>query len=338
MAGVLCGDCRDVLGRFAGGSFDACVTDPPYHLTSGVRRPGAPARTGVGFMGQQWDGGDVAFQPETWAAVARVMKPGAHLVAFGGTRTYHRLACAIEDAGFEIRDTLMWLYGSGYPKSRNLGKDMDALAGAEGAFNAQAWAGWGTALKPACEPIVLAKLPLGESSVARNIAAHGVGGVNIDGCRVPFADEADRARSAAKNQHADFGSGARQNRIYGRHDTPRKNYEAPGRHPANVLHDGGVGLGEEGRFFYCAKASKADREGNPHPTVKPQALMRWLCRLVTPPGGRVLDPFAGSGSTGVAAQAEGFAPTLIEQNEDYAAIARRRNGLPPAPGAMDDMG
>lgn len=350
------GDCREVLAAMPENSFDACVTDPPYHLTSIVKRFGgsnaAPAKsngaTGVykrastGFMGQQWDGGGVAFDPETWVEVMRVLKPGAHLVAFGGSRTYHRLACAIEDAGFEIRDQIMWLYGSGFPKSHNQKDD---------------WTGWGTALKPAHEPIVLARKPF-KTTVAKNLAEHGCGALNIDGCRVD-GNERPHVISDRRLAHNTYSPGLGGSKASGT--------TTEGRWPANVCHDGSdevvVGFpdskGQQGdvrgtepsgktdeihgafdrrtpaparrdsgsaaRFFYCAKASKKDRDdGNNHPTVKPTALMQWLCRLITPPGGVVLDPFMGSGSTGRAAILEGFRFTGIEQDEGYSAIARAR--------------
>ena len=352
---VITGDCRDVLVTLEPDSFDSCVTDPPYHLTSIVKRFGsetaAPAKsngaTGVygrasaGFMGQKWDGGDVAFRPETWAAVLRALKPGAHLIAFSGTRTYHRMVCAIENAGFEVRDQLAWVYGSGFPKSHNLDGD---------------WQGWGTALKPAWEPIVLARKPL-IGTVAQNVMAHGTGALNIDETRISGEPwPAHRATGLASEKF--FTKGEAREIDKAPHDA--------GRWPANLCHDGSeevlagfpaeagggratrgassriygggkgftaatgeaIGFGDSGtaaRFFYCAKATKAERgEGNTHPTVKPLALMRWLCRLITPEGGHVLDPFAGSGSTGIAADREGFSAILIEQSADYAEIARRR--------------
>lgn len=345
------------LDTFDDEAFDACVTDPPYHLSTVKRfgKPGsAPAksegasgvykRASAGFMGQQWDGGDIAFDLETWAAVYRVLKPGAHLVAFGGSRTYHRLACAIEDAGFEIRDQIMWLYGSGFPKSHNQ-KDE--------------WEGWGTALKPAHEPIVLARKPF-KGTVAKNLNAHGCGALNIDGCRVKTgAPPPAMTRGGFVNSY----EAARSN--WGAGDAYRPHTQ--GRWPANICHDGSdevvVGFpdapgqqravgpehgakasvnvygdygprdtftprkdsGSAARFFYCAKASKKDRgEGNNHPTVKPVALMQWLCRLVTPPGGHILDPFMGSGSTGKAAVLEGFEFTGIEKSPDYVTIAEAR--------------
>jgi len=396
---LLHGDCRAVMAGLPAASVDAVVCDPPY---------------GLSFMGKDWDHGvpGVAF----WSAALRVAKPGAHLLAFGGTRTFHRLAVAIEDAGWEIRDTVMWVYGSGFPKSHNVGKGIDKAAGAErevvgrkiGALPngtnklmtdalkpilditapateaARQWNGWGTALKPAWEPIIVARKPL-EGTVAANVLAHGTGAMNIDGCRVQGALEGDPNRFAK----TDGGWGVKQF-----HDAPV--VRASGRWPANLIHDGSdevtelfpnvkagtavrhnsggntfggdnakppmddMGYADSGsaaRFFYCAKASKADRdegcEGmearlamrygekaqgplpqqtpskpvpqrNHHPTVKPTALMRYLCKLVTPPAGTVLDPFMGSGSTGKAARMDGFGFIGIEQDAEYIAIARAR--------------
>lgn len=377
------GDCLDVLATLEPDSIDACVTDPPYHLTSIVKRFGKPgsapaqfgtdgayARASAGFMGKQWDGGDIAFRPETWAAVLRVLKPGAHLLAFGGTRTYHRLACAVEDAGFEIRDMISWVYGSGFPKSHNLDGD---------------WEGWGTALKPALEPIVFARKPL-IGMVAENVATHRTGALNIDGCRVMTGVTVTRHTRSA---------GERRDCWEGNSSTGEKTLN-PGRWPANLIHDGSddvlaafpdssgsgpartlkrgkrdddwgmadapadlrdAGTGSAARFFYCAKASKSDRndgcdglpdrEGgmrsetsgqhitrrdggapgptkNNHPTVKPTDLMRYLCRLVTPPGGTVLDPFMGSGSTGRGAVLEAFGFVGIEREAEYMEIAKAR--------------
>lgn len=356
---ILTGDCRESMAAMDADSVDSCVTDPPYHLTSIVKRfgaenaapakvgkTGAYARASKGFMGQTWDGGDVAFQPETWAAVFRVLKPGAHLVAFSGTRTYHRMACAIEDAGFEIRDQLAWCYGSGFPKSHNQP------------------GGWGTALKPAWEPICLARKPL-QGTVAKNIEVHSTGALNIDGCRI-----GDEVRHAAftslapcsGNRLGDAGTAE------ARRGTQGEAKEYVGRWPANIIHDGSeevlaafpdapgqtgtvtgnepsspfanvygdmpnragsaIPRGDSGsaaRFFYAAKASSEERgAGNSHPTVKPIDLMRWLCRLITPVGGTVLDPFAGSGSTLIAADAEQFDAIGCELSPDYAAIAERR--------------
>jgi site-specific DNA-methyltransferase (adenine-specific) len=356
---ILIGNMRERLKELADGSIDSCVTDPPYHLTSIVKRFGAanaaPAKAGKtgayarasrGFMGQTWDGGDVAFDPETWAEVYRVLKPGAHLVAFSGTRTYHRMVCAIEDAGFEIRDQLAWIYGSGFPKSHNLDGERE---------------GWGTALKPAWEPICFARKAL-VGTVAANVAAFGTGALNISGCRIDSEKPTGWAGAGAGGNTWNDG-----NMGLGTDGEPRP---VEGRWPANILHDGSAEVvaafpettsgqmkagtrlaaqdvagsvvygvyggdatnadtpgdsGSAARFFYSAKASKADRgEDNPHPTVKPVDLMRWLCRLVTPRGGTVLDPFAGSGSTLIAADAEQFNAIGCELSPEYAALAERR--------------
>ena len=406
------GDCRLVLPGLEADSIDAVVTDPPYHLTPSRASGeiGWPSwndltkqdRTGrkAGFMGKTWDGGGVAFDPATWAEVLRVMKPGAHLVAFGGTRTSHRMVCAIEDAGFEVRDTIAWLYGSGFPKSHNIGKAIDRMAGAErevvGQYGqgfraaksglegwqrpahaidkgitapatpeAAAWEGWGTALKPAFEPIVLVRKPLSEPTVAANVLRWGTGALNVDGCRV----------EGEIRETAIGGMGRKANPIYGkfaREDAPYSYLSTAGRWPANLAHDGsdevlaafdlfgertsgawregmrqrptvGVAKGAEAerirpgrrpeggsaaRFFYSAKADATDRCSSKHPTVKPLALMRWLVRLVTPPGGLVLDPFAGTGVTWEAALLEGCRAVLIEQDATYCADIRRRLGRP----------
>lgn len=350
------GDCTKVIFERSTG-FDACVTDPPYHLQSIHKRfaergrdetseryaAGPYGRHAAGFMGKKWDGGDIAFQPDTWDMIGRALKPGAHLLAFGGTRGFHRIFCAIEDAGFEIRDCISWLYGSGFPKSHNLDGD---------------WDGWGTALKPAWEPVCVARKPL-TGTVAENVLQHGTGAINVDACRV-----------ATDETIAPFGSPKRSvgGIMNGTADARERFTQAPeGRWPANVIHDGSdevtaefpdapgqmgdvrgtepsgvtdeifgkfngrapsAARGDSGsaaRFFYCAKASKEDRgEGNNHPTVKPSDLMRYLCRLVTPPNGIVLDPFMGSGSTGVAAVGENFRFVGVEQDEGYFNIACRR--------------
>ena len=367
------GDCRSVMFDMAvmGEQFDACVTDPPYDLTSVVKRFGgasaAPAKHGTdglfarqsrGFMGKQWDGTGVAFDPATWRAVYDVLKPGAYLLAFGGSRTYHRMACAIEDAGFEVRDCIMWLYGTGYPKSHSVNKGIDAKLGAERA-EAAAYAGWGTALKPAHEPIVVARKPL-IGTVAENVLAHGTGGLNIGACRIPSADgdapvKWDTPRggiwttdSAATGTLVENMAGRwPANVIHDGSDEVLEAFAAYGERPGQIAksrvdgsaqgnsvygamnHGGPVhtprgDTGTAARFFYSAKASKADRAGSSHPTVKPQALMRYLARLVTPPGGTVLDPFAGSGSTLAAAHAEGFDAVGIEREPEYQADIQRR--------------
>ena len=403
-------------------SVDAIVTDPPYEL---------------GFMGKGWDSTGVANDVETWRQCLRVLKPGGHLLAFGGTRTYHRMAVAIEDAGFEIRDQIGWLYGSGFPKSLDVSKAIDKHLGAkrevvgsmpdrwtgkgntlnfstdrpqaEVAVTGEAvtgeavtWEGWGTALKPAWEPVCMARKPL-VGTVAANVLEHGAGALNIDGCRVGYAGTEDAAAAAAaaeirgrqtRRNFEGWGMGAQQ--------IDRAAYLAgpagAGRWPANIIHDGSdevvaafpaeagasapvrgtepstpaknvygtfkrgggafhADTGSAARFFYCAKADRADRNeglqgmearqqdqgrkaGNPggdnprnrgvharenhHPTVKPTDLMRYLCRLVTPPGGVVLDPFMGSGSTLKAAELEGFSAIGIELSPEYIAIAQRR--------------
>ena len=371
------GDCREVMATLDAASVDAVVCDPPY---------------GLSFMGKGWDHGVPG--EEFWTEALRVAKPGAHLLAFGGTRTYHRLACAIEDAGWEIRDCVMWVYGSGFPKSHDVSKAIDKAAGAErevvgtipdrwtgkstvlnfatdrpqsevcvtgspATDAARQWSGWGTALKPAWEPIIVARKPLC-GTVAENVLTHGTGGINVDGCRVG-------TEPGDYNHPGNTGIDDNTN-VYGTFKHKNQMPPSPlGRWPANVIHDGSdevVGLfpqqqsganptrrgsqkfrtaygefagndecvshrgadsGSAARFFYCAKASKADRSAdNPHPTVKPTALMRYLCRLVSPPGGTVLDPFTGSGSTGKAAVLEGFDFVGIEREVEYVEIARAR--------------
>jgi transcriptional regulator with XRE-family HTH domain len=451
---LLLGDCLEVMRTLSDCSVDAVVTDPPY---------------GLSFMGKKWDY-DVP-TAEVWAECLRVLKPGGHLLAFAGTRTQHRMAVRIEDAGFEIRDMIAWVYGSGFPKSLDVSKAMDKHGGVSVAwfgpwfrewrksrgitqkevaalfpsktggltgcvanwelgfnmptpeqFNtirdtfglpfsdvkeaerevvgkhttdmgglggqrlgqaggditapatpeAQQWAGWGTALKPALEPITMARKPLSEGTVAANVLAHGTGGINVDGCRVGETVETwPASRSYAPGQKQPGHTGATQ----GTSAAPA------GRWPANLIHDGSdevVGLfpvtvpgggfkqgmvqhsrtfnvakgvkaervrdawqpdtGSAARFFYTAKASRDDRsDGNTHPTVKPTDLMRYLCRLVTPPGGVVLDPFMGSGSTGKAAILEGFEFIGIEREAAYHAIAERRIGRAAAAGYQPSL-
>jgi site-specific DNA-methyltransferase (adenine-specific) len=293
---------------------DAIVTDPPYHLTATQKRFGAvdaaPAQHGRdgamvrlsgGFMGQQWDGGDIAFRPETWATVATILRPGAFLVAFGGTRTYHRLACAIEDGGFVIQDCIMWLFATGFPKRRDM-------------------------LKPAYEPLVLAYKPGGKRMM------------QIDECRIGVSRgvPASLSKDKTPNGNAPFS------RMVGVNADLDPNV---GRWPANICHDGSDEVlvafpdsaasvaakrngkddgGSAARFFFSAKAGRQDRWGSRHPTVKPVELMKWLAALVCPPGGLLLDPFAGSGTTGVAALATGRNAILIEREDAYVADIRER--------------
>lgn len=363
------GDCLDALRQMPDASVDAVVTDPPY---------------GLSFMGKKWDY-DVP-SVEVWAECLRVLKPGGHLLAFAGTRTQHRMAVRIEDAGFEIRDMIAWVYGSGFPKSLDVSKAIDKAAGAErkvigpslrhvsgkpeqrteglsasstfaetvgmGAFitapapatdAAQQWQGWGTALKPALEPITVARKPLA-GTVAATVLKHGTGALNVDGCRVGEREKRMLNRGASIG----YGGSDSQGMV---EDGGR------GRWPANLIYDGSEGatglLGEAARFFYTPKAATSDRNdgldgfeersrptmgdgigGQPderrannrniHPTVKPTDLMQYLCRLVTPPGGTVLDPFMGSGSTGKAAQMEGFQFIGCERDPDYFVIAKAR--------------
>ena len=392
---LLNGDCIEEMQKLIddGVQVDSVVTDPPYHLTSIVKRfgkedsapaqfgtDGAYARASKGFMGKEWDGGDIAFRPETWELALKLLKPGGHLLAFSASRNYHRMAVAIEDAGFEIRDQMMWLYGSGFPKSQNVGD------------------GWGSALKPAHEPIVMARKQLSEKSIKENVLKHGTGAINIDGCRVEgndakypdtnpdFRDQGKKSKEAIGIDKLSFGqvSGAERQKAVA---------NSSGRFPANVMHDGSdvivnqfpegakgstaprkrdtVGMfgmpndatseyadeGSAARFFYCPKTSKSERHSNlddhetsvgvngnkwtdqdyrkgdtkptterknTHPTVKPVELMKYLCRLVTPKGGTVLDPFMGSGSTGMAAKDEGFDFIGIEKDEEYFKICESR--------------
>lgn len=405
MYNLFTGDCLDVMKELPANSVDSIITDPPY---------------GLSFMGKDWDHGvpGEAF----WREAMRVAKPGAHLLAFGGTRTFHRLAVAIEDAGWEIRDCVMWVYGSGFPKSHDVSKAIDREAGAsrevlssykrEGRSAgilgnkvqiireitapatpaAKQWEGWGTALKPAWEPIIVARKPF-TCTVAQNVQAWGTGAINVDGCRVG-TEETTRHNSSSSS----YMTG-----LIGEKQPVQDEYVTGsnlGRWPANFIHDGsdevlalmpetppskranrGKGIdgaifknrngeifgvrgiddngGSAARFFYCAKASKRDRDegcegleernwvqfqtgngasGKPssisegrntayrniHPTVKPTALMRYLCKLVTPPGGIILDPFMGSGSTGKGAVIEGFDFIGIDLSPEYVEIAKRR--------------
>ena len=352
------GDMREVLAGLPDNSIDSCVTDPPYHLTSIVKRFGAEnaapakhgkdgafARASRGFMGKQWDGGEIAFEPETWAEVLRVLKPGGHVAAFGATKNFGFMQNAMTWGGFEVRDVIAWLFGSGFPKSHNLPD------------------GWGTALKPAFEPIVLARKPLSEGTVAANVLRWRTGALNIDACRVGTDENLNGGAYAATRTRRDDGWGMQRGGA-GEYTPPS------GRWPANVCHDGSdevVGAfpltgassgrprnngefksvskgrdlphttfghedagGSAARFFYSAKADADDRIGSKHPTVKPVDLMQWLVRLITPPGGTVLDPFAGTGTTGEAAFREGFNAVLVEREAEYQADIRRRMKLAEA--------
>ena len=418
------GDCVSVMRTLDDNSVDAIVTDPPYELN---------------FMGRGWDRSGIANDPDMWAEALRVLKPGGHLLAFSGSRTYHRMVCAIEDAGFEIRDQIMWVYGSGFPKSLDVSKAMDKAAGAErevvgskldrpgyhldghkggeafghglssstydtrlkssqvtaaGSDLARQWEGWGTALKPAHEPIVVARKPL-DNTVSQNVAKWGTGALNIAQCRVG-TEGGTRKHDAPKNDSGGiYGNGLNGGGGKGREIDA-------GRWPSNLIHDGSdevldlfASFGEKtsskrnpslvkkytgsqvastsyestygdsgtaARFFYCAKSSKKDRDAglddlpatrmpnagygsiqkpkldrscprenwtphaqrNTHPTVKPTDLMAYLCRLVTPPGGTVLDPFMGSGSTGRGAALSGFSFIGIDLSKEYVDIARKR--------------
>jgi site-specific DNA-methyltransferase (adenine-specific) len=377
---VYAGDCIEIMARMPEASVDAIVTDPPY---------------GLEFMGREWDGfgTPLGFQTwtQSWAREAyRVLKPGGNLLAFAGTRTYHRMASGVEDAGFEIRDCIAWMYGSGFPKSLDVSKAIDKAAGAErddvyedktgvtdnlaygkglsvgvierrpATPEATRWNGWGTALKPAYEPIVVARKPL-IGTVAENVLEHGTGALNIDGCRIG-TDLIRSSGQGIKSRSHNFIDGGKNIRPSSLHS---------GRWPANIALDetaaamldeqsgegvskraprgsgksetatyGVWGLADDdtrghndtggaSRFFYTAKASRQDRNAggladNTHPTVKPTELMRWLIRLVTPPGGIILDPFGGSGSTGLAARAENTRCILIEREDEYLQIIRDR--------------
>jgi len=341
------GDCLDELKAMPDASVDAIVTDPPY---------------GLSFMGKKWDY-DVPSE-EIWAECLRVLKPGGHLLAFAGTRTQHRMAIKIEDAGFEIRDLVMWHYGSGFPKSLDISKALDKAAGVERTViglhpnpagnkaggnslnmsavgmpdsamitapvtdEAKRWEGWGTALKPATEIITMARKPF-KGTVAANVLQWGTGGINVDGCRVEGEPSPSVERRTHAAPNASTGATGWETPARPASYNEQRPGESIGRWPANLLHNGSdevvVQLGSAARFFYCSKTSKRERgEGNNHPTVKPLSLMRYLCRLVTPPGGTVLDPFMGSGTTGIAAAEEGFGFIGIEKEQAYYEISQRR--------------
>lgn len=323
------GNNMEVLRGLDCDSIDSVCTDPPY---------------GLKFMSKKWDY-DVPAK-ELWIEVLRVLKPGGHLLSFGGTRTYHRMVVNIEDAGFEIRDQIQWLYGSGFPKSHNIGKKI------------KEYNGWGTALKPANEPICLARKPLSEKTIVDNVLKWGAGGINIDGCRIEANDQ-DVLDAAVKRM-----TGNSKNKGAFQRSESIKPVSAQGRFPANIILDEAAAemLGEPARFFYQAKASKAERnaglegmavqsirqddrrpnshdifntEGcnrntdnkpqqNHHPTVKPIRLMAYLTKLITPVNGTVLDPFMGSGTTGIACKQNGFDFIGIELDKEYYNIAQKR--------------
>ena len=404
---LLHGDCLDELKSLDDCSIDSIVTDPPYGLSD--HKPadvmaclsawlaGEPYLTKKrGFMGKTWDSWVPG--PEVWRECFRVLKPGGHILAFAGSRTHDLMSIALRLAGFECRDTVMWVYGSGFPKSLDVSKAIDGKltagrsdstalkqvnetrpgearirqqsqnghSGFVGSGDvgpsvkrdtpateaAKQWNGWGTALKPAYEPVLLFRKPLA-GTVAENVLKHGTGAINIDGCRVPGTEDTARPQGKDIKGGNWSGDGGRSELITG---------GGTGRWPANFIHSGEddaiAGLGEASRYFYCAKASKRDRDdglegfdvkrtggmqatadgsmltgsGNPrttvranvHPTVKPTDLMRYLCRLVTPPSGVILDPFMGSGSTGKAAMLEGFRFVGIEREAEYLEIAKAR--------------
>jgi len=253
------------------------------------------------------------------------LKPGGHILSFSASRNYHRMAVAIEDAGFEIRDQMMWLYGSGFPKSHNIGKNVDKTLGNVGKNE---WEGWGTALKPAHEPIAVGRKPISESTVAKNVLKHGTGAINIDASRVE-SDEDVEGRFPANIMHD--GSDVVQDIFHKNKNTRHMSYKRSGGDFIDGIpnqEEKSWFVTEEGsaaRYFYCPKVSKKERgENNKHPTVKPQELMKYLVRLVTPKGGTVLDPFMGSGSTGMAAKDLGFDFIGIEKSEDYFKICQER--------------
>ena len=336
----------EVLKDLGDNSIDSVVSDPPYGLSQISTqvfnecmlkwctddRSFMPSSKG--FMGKSWD--SFVPPPSLWDEVYRVLKPGGHALIFAGSRTQDLMGLSLRLAGFEMRDCVQWIYGSGFPKSLNIGKQLEE------------WEGWGTALKPAYEPALLVRKPL-RGSVAQNVLENGVGGINVDGGRIETDDGDDYGRSTANSKGI---TGQSNNElIYGTYQPHVSDYMSPlGRWPSNVIMDEHVECGEWKRFFYCAKASRQEREKgldvfqesisgvgalrdegraklkrkNIHPTVKPIDLMRYLCRLITPTGGTVLEPFMGSGSTGIGAIKEGFDFIGIEREEEYFEIAKAR--------------
>lgn len=390
--------CLDVLRTLPDNSVDSIVTDPPYGLS---KEPNMLEvlkhwmagddyfHTGSGFMGKSWD--SFVPGPSVWKECLRILRPGGHLLSFFGARTQDMGTLAIRLAGFEIRDSIAWMYGSGFPKNMDISKAIFKRVNDHQHYAIKKWYGWGTALKPAHEPITVARKPF-TGPVVANVMVHGTGALNIAACRVPFVSAADEEESKSKNQHADKGDGFRSGNIYSDlSGKARENYNPPGRWPANLIHDGSAVVcalfpdssktgkrshsskqadvkgtnwgmnnhqsteytdsGSTARFFYCAKTSHHDRheglkspgyqfkhngtfrqyengakakKGNFHPTVKPTPLMAYLCRLVTPVGGVVLDPFMGSGSTGKAAIRCGFSFIGIEMELESYSTAEAR--------------
>lgn len=350
---LICGNSLERLKDLKDNSVDSVITDPPYEIN---------------FMSKGWDNSGIAFNTTLWKEVFRVLKPGGHLISFSGSRTYHRMTVAIEDAGFEIRDQIIYMYGNGFPKGQNIGKGIDKKLGAtrkvigkavrpvkgtnlhcgeEGygrkdeydltepaTEEAKEWEGWNTSLKPAHEPMVLARKPISENTIADNVLKHRTGAINIEGCRVGGRYPANLIHDGSEEVLSVFPNTAPSKAA------PRG---AMGKSPFSGLMESGTDNtnevrghndngGSASRYFYCAKASKNDRneglEGhktqNNHPTVKNTDLMSYLCRLITPPGGTVLDPFNGSGSTGKACAREGFNYIGIDLSQDYIDISRLR--------------
>jgi DNA modification methylase len=380
------GECIEVMGELIrhGVTVQSVVTDNPY---------------GIGFLNKKWDNpNNISCHPEVWRCCYDLLPPGGYLLAFAHPRTYHRIACAIADAGFEIRDQILWVYAQGFPKSLNVAKSIDRIAGngsaaqygsyrfinearkgigdprknpplldlmrsprknpnvrnlsdeqrerwkqgcgfasdAEGGCytgnadiapvvspEAQEWEGWQSNLKPAHEPIVLAQKPV-KGTIAANVLKYGTGALNIGACRVPCQDKTKFPGGITSDRGLMF---AGEKNTMSANPRPDDMYPL-GRWPANFIHDGSEEvielLGDKARFFYCPKVSPKDRNGSKHPTIKPLSLMRWLVRLVTPPGGLVLDPFAGTGTTGEACILEGFDSLLIERDPEFILDIERR--------------
>jgi site-specific DNA-methyltransferase (adenine-specific) len=330
---IIQGDNRETLKTIPDNSIDAIVTDPPY---------------GIDFLGKAWDANTGAL--ETYQECLRVLKPGGHILAFSAARTYHHLAVTLEQAGFEIRDQIMWIYSSGFPKSQDIGKQIDKK-GKDGSD----WAGWGTALKPAHEPIALARKPLGKNNtIAKNVQKWGTGALNIDATRVPYASEEDKNSIDHKVPTAAWSGHTIQVDSYEKGGFVKVETNDLGRFTANVI--GEILQEDYQKYFYCPKVSRKERHigfdelpptsginninhsamdnlsrtmnrtaiGNNHPTVKPIELMKYLIKLITPPGGTVLDPFNGSGSTGCAAVELGHPYIGCELDPAYVAITEKR--------------